>query len=1160
MSVGAPLLPARSAYLEQVRRIAPPDPPGLRDRDEELAELARFCLNPDGPQYAWWRAGPWAGKSALLSTFVLRPPAELAGRAWTISFFITARLAAQDTREAFTDVLLEQLAALLGESLPAVLPEARREACLLDLMSQAAAECQDAGGRLVLVVDGLDEDHGVTGPEAHSIAGLLPASPPAGMRVIVAGRPNPPVPDDVPDWHPLRDPAIIRRLNASPHARNIQRLAGQELRRLLLHGSPAEQDLLGLLAAARGGLSAWDLAELAGIPRWEATDILRTASGRAYSSRPSRLGPTTRADVYLLAHEELQAEAVEYFGDRLAGYCERLHSWAARHRACKWPTGTPEYLLAGYFQLLEDLDDLPRMTECALDLHRHDAMLDLTGGDGAAIAETRTALDRIAAQDEPDLADALALACHRDYLTDRNSKIPVRLPAVWAALGQLSRAKSLAASLPYPELQAKALAEVAEALASRGHLQQAVALAAQADGVARSIPEPGWREFTLADIAGALARAGQFQQAETNARSVTDPTSANSQIRALAEVAQALAAAGHVQRARALAMEAETIARTTANQDSAANALAEAARALAAAGQLQQAEMIARTTSSPYWQVIALAKVAKALAAAGKLPHAEALAAQAEMIARSIDDRGLQVMALPSVVEALAAVGQPHQAAALAAQAGAIARTLPGRGSHTDAMVEVVGALARAGQFQQAETIARTITGQDSESKALTEIAGALAAAGQLQQAKGLATQAEATARSIIDPDAQMSALAEVVGALAGAGQFQQAERIARTIRSPGSQAKALAEVAGALAAAGQLQQAKVLAMQAEAHARSIADPFFQANALITIVGALARSGQIAEADVAARSIVDPDAQVSALAEIASALAAAGQLQQAKVSAVHAKTIALSSYDPTSDDPTVQVSTLAQAAGALAATGQLQQAVTIAVQAEATARSVTDPDSLVPALAYAAVALASAGKLRQAEAIADSIKNSEWKSWALVAVVKTLTRAGQLQQAEATARCVPDSYLQADALAQIATSLAQAGDAHSASRVAAATCAVGPWTTAVRPVLLLMPSAFIPLTRSLKAQDRSNSLSSLPMPEEFLERQGSSTHPDHQICRIAARILVLSQWPRRSADSAERVRGVCPFTGLGKTRDSGGRRLDAGSWPQPFLKPRSSRR
>lgn len=116
-----------NAYLEQVRRIAPPDPPGLRDRDAELAELARFCLAPNGPSYTWLRAGPWAGKSALLSTFVLRPPPEVAEQTRIVSFFITSRLAAQDTRGAFTQVLAEQLVALLGESLPPVLPEASRE-------------------------------------------------------------------------------------------------------------------------------------------------------------------------------------------------------------------------------------------------------------------------------------------------------------------------------------------------------------------------------------------------------------------------------------------------------------------------------------------------------------------------------------------------------------------------------------------------------------------------------------------------------------------------------------------------------------------------------------------------------------------------------------------------------------------------------------------------------------------------------------------------------------------------------------------------------------------------------------------------------------------------------------------------------------------------
>ena len=190
---------ARSAYLQQVRRIAPPDPPGLIGRDAEIAELTSFCLAPDAGPYVWWRAGAWAGKTALMSSFVLHPPPGVQ----VVSFFVTARLAGQDTREAFLEVVLEQLAGLTGQELL----EVPLEVNLRDQLGQAAATCQAAGQRLVLVVDGLDEDRGVTvGPDANSIAGLLPASPPSGMRVIVASRPNPPVPDDVPDWHPLRDP------------------------------------------------------------------------------------------------------------------------------------------------------------------------------------------------------------------------------------------------------------------------------------------------------------------------------------------------------------------------------------------------------------------------------------------------------------------------------------------------------------------------------------------------------------------------------------------------------------------------------------------------------------------------------------------------------------------------------------------------------------------------------------------------------------------------------------------------------------------------------------------------------------------------------------------------------------------------------------------
>ena len=58
--------------------------------------------------YAWWQAGPWAGKSALASWFVTHPPAGVD----VVSFFITGRLSGQADSDAFLDAMIEQLNAL----------------------------------------------------------------------------------------------------------------------------------------------------------------------------------------------------------------------------------------------------------------------------------------------------------------------------------------------------------------------------------------------------------------------------------------------------------------------------------------------------------------------------------------------------------------------------------------------------------------------------------------------------------------------------------------------------------------------------------------------------------------------------------------------------------------------------------------------------------------------------------------------------------------------------------------------------------------------------------------------------------------------------------------------------------------------------------------
>jgi tetratricopeptide (TPR) repeat protein len=462
------------------------------------------------------------------------------------------------------------------------------------MLEQAAQACAAHGERLILVVDGLDEDRGVTtGPDARSIAALLPHDPSAGMRVVVAGRPDPPIPDDVPGWHRLREPGIIRPLAPSAHAQDIKALAQQELRRLL-RGTPGEQDLLGLLTAARGGLSGPDLVALTGESLWEIEDVLHGLSGRTFTRRVSTWQPEAGPEVYLLGHEELQVTARAYFGgDRLARYEDRLHAWAEEYRDGRWPGGTPEYLLSGYFQMLTANGDTARLTACATDAARHERMLDITGGDGAALNEVTIALDLIAAQDDPDLTAALSLARRRDYLADRNTNIPASLPALWATLGQHIRAEALAASITDPYWQARALAAVAGALAEAGQHEQAAtmarsithpdeqaqalaavagvltragqheqaaAMASQAATMARSITGPGWQAQALAAVAGALAEAGQHEQAATVARSITDP---DRQVQALTEVAKALMARGDTRQAHQAASAACTVGRWT---------------------------------------------------------------------------------------------------------------------------------------------------------------------------------------------------------------------------------------------------------------------------------------------------------------------------------------------------------------------------------------------------------------------------------------------------------------------------------------------------------------------------------------------------------------------------------------------------------------------
>lgn len=487
------LRPADTDYLHRVRQIAPRE---LVGRSAELAELKRFCTAESGPAYLFWQAAAWAGKSALLSTFVLQPP----GGTTVVSFFITGRWASQNTREDFIAVVIDQLLSLIGTPVDNTVPDARRDGQLLRLLAEAAQMCQRREHRLVLVVDGLDEDQG-----KHSIAALLPVDPPGGIRVVVGGRAHPPLPDAVPDHHPLRMPDTIRRLPPSPVAEIVRADAMLALRNLL--DSAEGRDILGLIITGRGGLTRKDLVDLTGASALTIETTVNGPGGRALTKRPGDWTTGSEREVYLLAHEKLQDKAADAFtmADRVR-FQDAFVQWANDHRDRQWPPDTPGYLLRDYPRMLRDHGDLGQLGACATDLIRHDRMFAVSGSDAAALAEIAMAQDAVARSSEPDLLLLVKLARHRHMIRRRTYRLPPELPAAWAKVGETTRAEAMTSAIAFADTRAEALESLSVALAWRGDIEHAERLAA-------GIAQPTRRLHALNAVADAWTAAGRPAEA-----------------------------------------------------------------------------------------------------------------------------------------------------------------------------------------------------------------------------------------------------------------------------------------------------------------------------------------------------------------------------------------------------------------------------------------------------------------------------------------------------------------------------------------------------------------------------------------------------------------------------------------------------------------------
>lgn len=1026
-----------AAYTAQVRDIAPSR---LMERAAELDELVAFCAGDHA--YEWWQGPPWAGKTALAAWFALNPPAGVR----IVSFFVTGRLAGQANSDAFTEAMIDQLAILAGEPVTPAASETARDGLRRHLIEAAADRIHERGERLVIVVDGLDEDQGAhPGSGRPSIASLLPRRPRNDVRVLVASREHPPLPVDVAGDHPLRH-CPRRMLRVSAFARGIEIDARSELLERL-HAGQHDREIVGLITAAGGGLTVAELAELTGRQRWDIEGHLGSVFGRSMNAR-QRYGTDDR--VILFAHETLRATAEEILGTDLTPYLNRIHAWADEYRTRGWPDVTPRYLLQPYGRLLDELGDLGRLAHVAADSARHDRMLMFMSTDMAALTEISAAQRHLIVQDQPDLTFLTLLALERDRVATRNHAIPANLPAVWARLGRLQHAQDLARSILDIEGRARALISVAATQVVTDP-NGAARLTDEAEQISQAIKDPWSRASALAAVATSLAEGGFYDRAEHIARTITSP---DDRAEALAGIANALAA-DDPNRAAHIAKETEPLVRNILAPERRAWLMAliagplrgsDSKRALYLA---EEAERVARTVTHPWAQAVELAEVAGTLAIGGFYD-------QAQRIARDIEDPWARAVGLINVAEALAAA-DPGQAIPMIEEAEHIVSAIPVAWSQGVVWAGIAGVLAAAGLWDRSVHIAEAIASPEHQVSALTRIAEDLSVANP-EWALRLAENSELVARAITKPELRSQTLISLTNGLAAAGLWDRAERTVQSLPNPRVRARVLAELAREVADADP-DRATHLADEAESAVRTIQDAEAQAQALAAIARALAvsdvtRATRLADqAEHVASTVNSSWLRARVLADIARALAdtdldratrvageaerTAGTIQDAEVRAVTLATLTNTLTVPGLWDlaehaasaityPIYQVAALADMAKALAAS-DLRRATRLARDGEKIADSITDPWSRLWPLKDTAEALAAVGLWDRAEHAAHAITDPAIQALVLTALTKISAAAGKWDRAERIVSTIIDPEDKAQALATITSMRAAAG-------------------------------------------------------------------------------------------------------------------------------------
>jgi hypothetical protein len=433
-------LAVHSTYMTHVQQLAPDI---LRDRAGEMLEIEEFAgrVDSDSSSYLYWRGDPFAGKTAIMASFVCRDHSAFD----TVAFFVTGRIVSQSDSYSFAEAMIEQLSALLRKDLPILVGESSRARYFIELLEMALVQAASSERNLLLLIDGVDEDSGWKDGARDSILSLLPRQSRAHLRVVLAGRNNPTFPFDLPSDHAVRT-CPTRVVNQSPYVRDLE-VAGQEELNTILRGGELAQRVICTLIAAQDHLTLRDLEELTGSAPFELLGILAGASGRALHVA-ARDGDLDRGEsAYAFAHETLVEAAIQSVGQKRIQECvERLQTWCHGYAGSGWPTNTPWYLLVAYQDALMRSGDLDGAFELVTSTARINELTRRTRSDSRALSQIDSVASMIDANSGDFTRQAL-LAFQRDRIVARSSRLPVSVPIALMCVGDLDRAQALIAAL-----------------------------------------------------------------------------------------------------------------------------------------------------------------------------------------------------------------------------------------------------------------------------------------------------------------------------------------------------------------------------------------------------------------------------------------------------------------------------------------------------------------------------------------------------------------------------------------------------------------------------------------------------------------------------------------------------------------------------------------